>query len=193
MQPGQNGMVTRLVLFVGASVVLGYVSKASLSQPRSHGFYRFLAWEFILALVLVNVLGLAQWFGDPFSLRQLASWVLLIGSVIPVTWGAYLLRTRGRPQAARDDRHLLAFEKTTQLVTTGVFKYVRHPLYSSLLWLAWGVFLKRPSGLAGGLAVCVTALLVATAKAEESENRRYFGTAYDTYMRNTKMFIPFVL
>ncbi len=186
-------MVTRLVIFVGASVVLGYVSKASLSHPRSHGFYRFLAWEFTLALVLVNVQGLAQWFGDPFCLRQLASWVLLIGSIIPVTWGAHLLRTRGHPQGARDDRPLLAFEKTTQLVTTGVFKYVRHPLYSSLLWLAWGVFLKRPSGLAGGLALCATALLVATAKAEESENRRYFGSAYDTYMQDTKMFIPFVL
>jgi protein-S-isoprenylcysteine O-methyltransferase Ste14 len=186
-------MMTRLVIFVGASVVLGYISKASLSHPRSHGFYRFLAWEFMLALVLVNCLGLAQWFGDPFCPRQLASWVLLIGSVVPVTWGAHLLRSRGRPEAAGDDRPLLAFEKTTQLVTTGVFTYVRHPLYSSLLWLGWGVFLKRPSGLAGGLAVCATALLVVTAKAEESENRRFFGTAYDTYMRDTKMFIPFVL
>jgi protein-S-isoprenylcysteine O-methyltransferase Ste14 len=185
--------MTRLALFVGASVVLGYVSRASLNQARSHGFYRFLAWEFMLALVLVNVQGLAQWFGDPFCLRQLASWVLLIGSIVPVTWGAYLLRTRGRPLAARDDRLLLAFEKTTQLVTTGVFKFVRHPLYSSLLWLAWGVFLKKPSELASGLAVCATALLVATAKAEESENRRYFGTAYDSYMRDTKMFIPFIL
>lgn len=78
-------------------------------------------------------------------------------------------------------------------MTAGVFKYVRHPLYSSLLLLAWGVFLKRPSGPAGGLALCATALLVATAKAEESENRRYFGTAYDVYMRDTKMFIPFIL
>jgi protein-S-isoprenylcysteine O-methyltransferase Ste14 len=186
-------MVTRLILFVGASLVLGYVSRASLSQLRSHGFYRFLAWESILALVLVNFRGLAQWFGDPFRLRQLASWVLLIGSIVPVTWGAHLLRTRGRPQAAGDDRKLFKFEKRTQLVTEGVFKYVRHPLYSSLLLLAWGVFLKRPSGLAGGLAVCATALLVATAKAEESENHRYFGTAYDAYMRDTKMFIPFVL
>jgi protein-S-isoprenylcysteine O-methyltransferase Ste14 len=186
-------MVTRLVLFVGASLILGYVSKASLSQPRSHGFYRFLAWESILALVLLNFRGFALWFGDPLCLRQLTSWILLIGSIVPVTWGAHLLRTRGRPKTARDDRRLFEFEKTTQLVTAGVFKYVRHPLYSSLLLLAWGVFLKRPSGPGGGLALCATALLVATAKAEESENRQYFGTAYDTYMRDTKMFIPFVL
>jgi protein-S-isoprenylcysteine O-methyltransferase Ste14 len=186
-------MVTRLVLFVGASLALGYVSKASLNQPRSHGFYRFLSWESILALVLLNFRDFAQWFGDPFCPRQLVSWVLLVGSIVPATWGAHLLRTHGRPTAARDDRQLFEFEKTTQLVTAGVFKCVRHPLYSSLLLLAWGVFLKRPSGPAGVLALCATALLVATAKAEESENRRYFGTAYDAYMRDTKMFIPFIL
>jgi len=186
-------MVTRLVLFVGASLVLGYVSKDSLSRPRSHGFYRLLAWESILALVLLNFRGFATWFGDPFCLRQLVSWALLLGSIVPVSWGAHLLRTRGRPKATRDDPQLFEFEKTTQLVTAGVFKYVRHPLYSSLLLLTWGVFFKRPFGPAGGLALCATALLTATAKTEESENRRYFGTAYDTYMRDTKMFIPFIL
>ena len=185
-------MAIRLVFFVGASLVLAYVSKASLSQSGSHGFYRFFAWEFILALVLLNFRGLAQWFGDPFCLRQLASWFLLIVSIVPVAWGTHLLRTHGRPKAVGDERQLFDFEKTTQLVTAGVYKYVRHPLYSSLLLLTWGVFFKRPSWPACALALCATVLLVATAKAEESENRRYFGAAYDAYMRDTKMFIPFV-
>jgi protein-S-isoprenylcysteine O-methyltransferase Ste14 len=184
--------VLRLVLFAGVSAVLAYVSRASLKVPRSHGFYRFLAWEFILALVLLNFRSLGQWFGDPVCLRQLVSWVLLFGSIVPAAWGAHLLRTRGRPQVSRDDRQLLEFEKTTQLVTAGPFRYVRHPLYSSLVLLAWGVFFKRPSAPASALALCATALLVATAKAEESENCRYFGTVYRTYMQETKMFIPFV-
>lgn len=169
------------------------MSKASLIDPRTHGFHRFLAWEAIVALVLLNLQGVGQWFADPLGLRQLISWVLLIGSIVPAAWGAHLLRTGGQPSAARDDERLFEFEKTTQLVTAGVFRYVRHPLYSSLFMLAWGVFFKRPSGLALGLSLWATALLVATAKAEESANRRYFGTAYDTYMRDTTMFIPFFL
>ena len=185
-------MVIRLVIFAGASLFLAYVSRTSLSQPRSHGFCRFFAWECILALVLLNFRGFAKWFGDPFCFRQIASWLLLIGSIIPVAWGAHLLRTHGRPKADGDERPLFDFEKTTQLVTTGVYKYVRHPLYSSLLLLTWGVFLKRPSWPACALAICATVLLVATAKAEESENRRYFGASYETYMLTTKMFIPFV-
>ncbi|NIQ77767.1 MAG: isoprenylcysteine carboxylmethyltransferase family protein, partial [Anaerolineae bacterium] len=68
-----------------------------------------------------------------------------------------------------------------------------HPLYSSLLLLTWGVFLKNPSWAGCGLALGATAFLLATAKVEEAENVRYFGAAYRTYMRQTKMFIPFLL
>jgi len=34
--------------------------------------------------------------------------------------------------------------------------------------------------------------LMATAKVEEVENTRFFGAAYQTYMKQTKMFIPFL-
>jgi protein-S-isoprenylcysteine O-methyltransferase Ste14 len=89
-------------------------------------------------------------------------------------------------------RGSLKVPQTTQLVTTGAFKYIRHPLYSSLLLLAWGVFFKHPSWIGCGVALGATAFLLATAKAEEVENVRYFGTEYHAYMQRTKMFIPFV-
>jgi protein-S-isoprenylcysteine O-methyltransferase Ste14 len=54
------------------------------------------------------------------------------------------------------------------------------------------VFLKKPAWSAGALALAASVLLVLTAKAEEAENIRYFGEAYGDYMRQTKMFIPFV-
>jgi protein-S-isoprenylcysteine O-methyltransferase Ste14 len=175
------------------SAVLAHVSRTSLRVPGSHGFYRFFAWECILALFVLNFIDFQQWFGDALSVRQLVSWLLLIGCIVPAVPGVYLLRRRGKPDAARaDDAGLVWIEKTTQLVTTGVFRYIRHPLYSSLLLLAWGVFFKRPTWLAGALALSATAFLVATAKAEEVENLRFFSAAYCRYMRRTKMFIPFV-
>ena len=183
----------RVIIFAILSAALAYVSRASLKAPRSHGFYRFFAWECILALFFLNFISFQQWFGDPLSVRQLLSWVLLIGCVVPVVYGIILLRTQGAPDARRtDDARLVWIEKTTQLVTTGVFKYIRHPLYSSLLLLAWGVFFKRPSWLAGGVVLGATAFLLATAKIEEVENIRYFGAAYRDYMQHSKMFIPFV-
>ncbi len=135
-----------------------------------------------------------QWFGDPFSVRQLISWFLLVSCIVPVVYGVHALRTQGKPDARRPhDAPLIWIEKTTQLVTTGAFKYIRHPLYSSLLLLAWGVFFKHPSWVAGGVVLGATAFLLATAKVEEVENVRYFGAAYRVYMQHTKMFIPFVL
>jgi protein-S-isoprenylcysteine O-methyltransferase Ste14 len=183
----------RVLVFAMVSAALVYISRASLRVPGSHGFYRFIAWECILALIFLNFVSLRQWFDDPFCARQIISWVLLIGCIVPGLHGIILLRSQGKPDAGRtDDAPLVWIERTTELVTTGVFKYIRHPLYSSLLLVAWGVFFKRPSWVAGGLAVCATAFLVATAKAEELENILFFGDAYREYMQHSKMFIPFV-
>ncbi|MGA2260289.1 MAG: isoprenylcysteine carboxylmethyltransferase family protein [Acidobacteriota bacterium] len=183
----------RVIIFAGLSAALAYVSRVSLKVPRSHGFYRFFAWECILGLFFLNFINFQQWFGDPFSVRQLTSWFLLMGCIVPAVCGVHLLRTQGKPDARRRrDAPLVWIEKTTQLVTTGAFKYIRHPLYSSLLLLAWGVFFKRPSWLGGGMVLGATAFLVATAKAEEVANVRYFGAEYRAYMQRTKMFIPFV-
>ena len=180
----------KLIIFIVASAGLVYVSRASLRVPRSHGFYRFFAWEFIIVLVLLN---LERWFRNPFSIYQVISWLLLIVSIFLVVHGVHLLRTTGKPDEKRiENVPMIGIEKTTTLVTIGAFKYIRHPLYSSLLFGAWGVFFKGPSWLTGTLALTATILLFATAKVEEAENTRFFGAAYQTYMKQTKMFIPFL-
>jgi len=183
----------RLSLFVVISALLAYLSRESLRHVRAHGFYRFLAWECILGLLLLNFVSFRQWFADPISPRQIVSWLLLCGSIVPVVWGTMLLRAKGGLDARRsDDPSLIAFEKTAHLVTTGVYAYIRHPMYASLLFVAWGVLFKRPSLIAGALTVGATVFLVLTAKVEEVEDIRYFGDDYRAYMRGTKMFVPFL-
>jgi protein-S-isoprenylcysteine O-methyltransferase Ste14 len=179
------------VLFVVASAGLVYVSRASLRSARSHGFYRFFAWEAILALILLNV---EYWFRDPFSLHQVISWIFLIASAFLVLHAVHLLRFIGKPtEKRRDAEATIGFEKTTELVSVGAYRYIRHPMYSSLLFLAWGVLFKDLSWLSGIFALAATAFLVATAKVEEAEDIRFFGTAYQTYVKQTKMFIPYLL
>ena len=180
----------KLIAFLFASVVLLFISRASLRRPGSHGFYRFLAWECILALFLLNV---EKWFVDPFSWNQLIAWTLLIASLLPLAFGVRSLRASGQPTDERPgDPSLLAFEKTTALVTTGIYAYIRHPLYSSLLLLAWGIFFKAPN-LPGGLLVALTTLfLIATARADERECLQFFGDEYRSLMKNTKRFIPYL-
>jgi protein-S-isoprenylcysteine O-methyltransferase Ste14 len=181
--------IIKVASFLLGTLCLVYVSRASLAVPRSHGFYRFFAWEAILGLLLLNI---HVWFHDPLSWHQLFSWPLLLISAFLVIVGVRQLKQRGAPDAQRDDVPLVAFEKTTTLVTTGAYRHIRHPLYSSLLFLAWGIFFKAPSWLGGLLALAATLFLIATARVEEAENVRFFGEVYREYMRQTKMFIPFL-
>ncbi|MBN1451181.1 MAG: isoprenylcysteine carboxylmethyltransferase family protein [Anaerolineales bacterium] len=178
------------IAFVIATGLLVYISRASLRQAGSHGFYRFFAWESILVLFLLNV---EKWFVDPFSWHQLIAWTLLIASLAPLAFGVQTLRGRGQPTQERPgDPSLLAFEKTTTLVTSGIYAYIRHPLYSSLLLLAWGIFFKAPNLPGGLLALVATTFLIATARADEQECIQFFGSEYQEYMQKTKRFIPFL-
>jgi protein-S-isoprenylcysteine O-methyltransferase Ste14 len=182
--------MTELLIFLAGSAFFVYVSRNPLRNPRSHGFYRFFAWEMMLALVLINF---PMWTVDPLSPRQIASWLLLGSSVVLVIEAVRLLKAVGQPDTQeRPDAELFPFEKTSALVTSGIFRYIRHPMYTALLYLTWGAYLKDislPSTLlAGGASV---ALLV-TALRDEAECLQHFGDEYARYMRTSKRFLPFV-
>jgi len=181
-------------LFVVASTGILYTSRRALAARGSHGFYRFFAWEAIAALVALN---LPVWLRDPFSPAQLLSWLLLIGSAYLVLDAVRLLRTAGHAAGvgpAREDPANYAFENTSRLVRVGVYRLIRHPMYASLLYLAWGVYLKRPASWPGiALALAASIGLWLTARADEEECRRTFGSEYVEYMRHTRRFIPYLL
>jgi protein-S-isoprenylcysteine O-methyltransferase Ste14 len=180
----------KAMIFGIGTVFLIIISRASLRAPRSHGFYRFFAWECILGLFLLNM---NLWFDKPFAWNQIIAWILLLASLIPLGYGIHFLRTRGQPADKRTgDDSLLAFEKTTRLVTSGIYKYIRHPLYSSLFLLTWGIFFKHISVVGITLAMAATILLIFTAKADEAECIQFFGSAYNDYMKKTRMFIPYI-
>jgi protein-S-isoprenylcysteine O-methyltransferase Ste14 len=180
----------QIIAFVIVTVILLMISRASLLKPRSHGFYRFFAWEAISALIILN---LPVWFDNPLAWYQIISWILLIVCILPLALGVNALQERGAPDPhKRPEPQLLSFEKTTKLVTSGVYNYIRHPLYSSLFLLGWGVFFKNPSQLGFDLTITATAFLYATAKTDEAECIQTFGADYQDYMRRTTMFIPYV-
>lgn len=178
------------VLFVLGTALLAYVSRRSLLLPRSHGFPRFFAWECILLLVLLDF---PYWTQDLVSVHQALSWLFLVTSIFLVIHGVRLLQAIGKPDPKRPDDELLAFEKTTRLVTVGAYRYIRHPLYSSLLFLAWGVFLKHLSWEGFALVTIASICLWLTARRDEAECLQHFGDEYRVYMRGTRMFIPFLL
>jgi len=184
------GSLIRVAVFGALSVPIVWVSRRSLRHPKSHGFSRFFAFEAILALVVLNA---PRWFADPFSARQIVSWLFLSVSLVFVVWGLVLLRSRGGFDPAAEASPAFEWENTDRLVTSGIYRYIRHPMYSSLLFLAWGAFLKSATATTLVLAGLASVALAATAKAEEAENLIRFGREYQNYMMRTRRFVPFVL
>lgn len=169
----------KLIIFGLLSFCILLYSWSSLKSSRTHGFYRFFAFEGIVILVLLNA---EYWFAQPFCMRQIVSWLLLCTSLFLAIHGFYLLRIVGKPRQN--------FEDTTVLVNVGAYRYLRHPLYTSLLAGAWGAALKHISISSMVLVLLTTAFLYATARIEETENLKKFGGAYRAYMEKTNMFIP---
>ena len=176
--------------FVVVSSVLLYISRGAMRRPRSHGFSRFFAWECILGLIWIN---LPVWGADPRALPQWVAMVLLMASIWLPLHAFRLLRRFGQPGEARKDEALIGFERTTTLVTAGAFRYIRHPMYTALICLAWGIFLQQFTWLGLALVLMATGLLFVTALREERECLAHFGDAYQAYMRRTRRFVPFLL
>lgn len=177
------------LIFAVLSIPLIIISRKSLSDFKSHGFYRFFGWEGVLWLIIIN---LKYWFVNPFGIVQIISWILLVYSGILVIFGYIYMKKMGKPKTERKDEELYLFEKTTELIQTGIFKHIRHPLYGSLLFLTWGVCLKNPVPSLDIIAFFTTIFFYLTAKIEEEEDIKYFGEKYREYMLKSKMFIPYI-
>ena len=179
----------KFLVFFLCSIPLVFISWRTLFNVRSHGFYRFFSWECILWLGINNF---PYWYKAPFSLQQIFSWIFLIYSLVLIVFGVLMMNKAGNPDSNRKDDNLYQFEKTTALIKTGLFRYIRHPLYGSLLFLTWGIFLKQTTLFLLIVTVLSTVLLIITAKIEEQENIRFFGEEYSEYIKETWLFVPYI-
>jgi len=169
-------------LITGTLIIIIFSWFYSIKHGRYHGIPRFFSFESIYLLVLLNI---GIWFHDPFSIRQIFSWIALILSAYTGLAGFFLLKNRGK--SGRN------FEETTVLVRSGLYKYIRHPLYLSLFMLGTGVMLKDPSAFQLFLGVINFAAVFVTALTEEKEMVEKFGDEYRVYIKESRMFIPFLI
>ncbi len=94
-----------------------------------------------------------------------------------------LLTIRRAVQVEPSPRH------DAQLVTRGVYGYLRHPIYTSILALVPGLFLRKPTlGVAAGGVAVVVFLLIKVRFEEALLLSRYPG--YAAYRRRTWGVVP---
>jgi protein-S-isoprenylcysteine O-methyltransferase Ste14 len=171
-----------IILLTGTIFILLFSWFVSLREKRYHAIPRFFVFEGLLLLGLIQA---DAWFNDPLLPRQVISWILLIFSIIYVFEAFRMYFRHTKPD--------LDFENSTRLVTTGLYKYVRHPMYASLLFLGWGMFMKDISQVPIIIITIISIAVFLTCKVEEREMISRFGEEYRDYMKSTKMWIPGVV
>jgi len=174
---------TKLIIFaLSTTFIVVFSWYLSIREKRYHGIPRLFVFEGILLLFLLQF---KVWFYDPFSWDQIISWILLIFSIYYILAAIILYH--------RFTNHGRNFENSARLVTTGLYRYVRHPMYASLLFLGWGMFLKDINTVTIIIIALVTIAVYLTCKVEEKEMIARFGDEYKDYMKKTKMWIPYII
>ena len=81
-------------------------------------------------------------------------------------------------------------KKDQTLVTTGPYRWVRHPMYTSIFVWALAYFLMSANWFIGATWLGLGLLAVRVAEAEEVALTEKFGEAYRVYIRRTGRFLP---
>jgi protein-S-isoprenylcysteine O-methyltransferase Ste14 len=187
----------RVVLIVGSLVLfpIGAYYRVK-SQATGEKLDRRQEGLFILVTLrpvgVAGILGLVAYMVNPswmaWSSVALPEWLRWIGVGIGVVAGGLLVWTFRSLGKNLTDTVVTRREHT--LVTTGPYRWVRHPFYdsaalcvlaNSLVAANWFLFLT------GG---CALALLVVRTRKEEEKLLARFGDAYRAYRERTGHFLP---
>lgn len=116
--------------------------------------------------------GVLRWAGLPLGAGGMA-------------WAGWALAHLGR-----NVTHTVALREDHQLVTTGPYRWVRHPLYlGSAAWILGAILLSESALVLGAAAVTFAALAVRTGR-EEAKLAERFGDAWLEYAEATGRFLP---
>ena len=187
------------MLLVGGVILWGAVHSALASQPAKDAwahlfgasparFYR-LGYNVFACVSFVPIAYMLLTFPDHTLYRapSLLAGAMRVGQVIAAV---ALLNTLRHTDALSfaGVRQLIETERPSRLITHGLYRYVRHPLYTLGLLILW----LQPSMTANTLAVfgAMTVYLLVGASLEERRLLREFGDAYRDYRQSTPMLLP---
>jgi protein-S-isoprenylcysteine O-methyltransferase Ste14 len=116
-------------------------------------------------------------------LRAMGVILFIFGLCLAVWARIHLGRNWGMPMTQKDE---------PELVTSGPYRLVRHPIYSGILLAILGTSLATNTYWLIAASV-MGVYFIYCAKVEEKLLAAAFPTTYPSYRTSTKMLIPFLL
>jgi protein-S-isoprenylcysteine O-methyltransferase Ste14 len=178
--------VVELIIGAGWFAFWIYWLAASASaKPGQSQWTRFAAIRIAIVLIVLLLLRLKVLKGqatmDPL-LQGIGLAIFVLGLAL-ATWARiYIGRNWGMPMARKYD---------PELVTTGPYRSIRHPIYTGIILGMVGTTIAV--SLCWLVAVAVLgAYFVYSAVVEERNMAEIFPGTYPDYKRSTKMLIPFI-
>lgn len=163
---------------------------ANFIPPEPLGRLLRLLWNPVIILWITLPL-LAAFRNDlPRYLAPIAQWPILAWCAVGIAIAAFAATWICWKRMGKSWRMGINPAEKTQLVITGPYAFVRHPIYalSSLLMLSTLVIIPSPLMLL--IAVLHLSLLQWEARREENHLARLHGQAYLDYAARTGRFIP---
>jgi len=174
-----------------------YLRKARRSNPQGESHLQNVI-ESKVRLALLGISGISAdllsvvWVIHPawlsWSSMLLPNWLRWIGAAVGVVavWLGYLShRTLGSSLSPT-----LKTKESHQLVAQGIYRWICHPMYTSIFTLLAAYFLLSANWLIGVLGLFYSLLLVERVGHEEMMMLDVFGEEYRQYMRRTGRFFP---
>lgn len=184
-------IATFILLFLRVIYWLKTADQAHMAKPKNttyknsqkmKDYILYLLW----ALLGIQLLGLSL-FPFPYTMP-----VQCVGFVMAFT--GVVISVMGRRELGVNWVHGGEYQvKHDQLlVTTGIYRHIRHPIYFGVILAYVGGQIVATSYLAIPFLLLFTYSAIAQAKKEEKLLIHHFGQKYVNYMLKTKMLIPFV-
>lgn len=115
-------------------------------------------------------------------------WILIVGAVL--TWVGVAFAIWARYHIGRYWSASVALKAGHELIRTGPYSRIRHPIYTGILLALAGTALAvgRYRGLVAMAVVLIA--LIRKSKQEEALLSSKFGTAFEEHCRQTGFFLP---
>jgi protein-S-isoprenylcysteine O-methyltransferase Ste14 len=121
----------------------------------------------------------------------LSAWPFWTGAVL--TAGGLLFAIWARHRLGKNWSGVVTVKEDHELITTGAYAIVRHPIYTGLLFAFAGSAIAIGEWRGVLAVVIVLWSLLRKLRFEERWMREQFGERYETYSRRVPALVPFVL